>query len=113
MGRGQREKGHAYERAVASWFRDAGFPAQTARSLRHGLQLPEDVVVHDYDIYVECKAHKKASLHSWLEKARAEAGSRLVAIFWKRPYQGEVVILSKEDFERLWREGCDQFWRKR
>ena len=109
-GKASRRKGHAYERQIASDFRDWGFEAQTARSLRHGLQLPEDVVVKDYAIYVETKAVKTGRLHEWIKKATQEAGKRPVAIFWKRPHKGEVVIMPKADFEKLWREGCDPWW---
>ena len=100
MSKGARQKGHNYERQLAKEFREMGFDAKTSRyASREKDDQKVDLIGTD-PFSIQAKAWKSApSYHKVLDEMPKDTNYNL--IFHKRPHQGEVVVMRKEDFYEL------------
>tara|TARA_Y100000593_G_C4142276_1_gene252879 strand:- start:196 stop:534 length:339 start_codon:yes stop_codon:yes gene_type:complete len=97
-----RNKGNNYERELAKEFRELGFSnCVTSRSESKRRDDAGVDLCYTGCLNVQAKAWKSApSYHKILKEMPDEAGQHNV-IFHKRPRQGDVVVMRKEDFYEL------------
>ena len=70
-----RNKGAAFERWVAEWFRDhLGTPARRGQQFSGGPDSP-DVQDAVPGVHVECKADERLNLHNAMQQSMRDAGS--------------------------------------
>lgn len=96
-----RRKGHAYERQIAQEWRELEYKhCMTSRyASREKDDQCVDLVGTD-PFNIQCKNWKSApNFHKELKKMPKDTNYNL--IFHKRPRQGEIVAMSKEDFYEL------------
>lgn len=96
-----KKKGNAYECKIAVELRDLGF--EGAVTSRYASKKRDDEKVdlmHTEPFNVQCKAWKSApNLHIELSKMPKDGNYNV--IFHKRPYKGDIVAMTKEDFYEL------------
>lgn len=108
-GRGPKRIGSQWERDVAAYLRDHGFP-HAERAFGAGRPLDVGDIDGLPGVVVECKAQKAYALAEWMDEARVEqanAGAQygfVVAKRRQRPVGQAYVISELEQFVRLLRE---------
>lgn len=105
-GAAPKRRGSAWERDVAAYLRDNGFP-HAERAFGAGRPLDVGDIDGLPGIVVECKAAKTFDLAGWCDEARREqANARaqfgvVVAKRRQRPVGDAYAILTLEQFARL------------
>jgi arsenate reductase-like glutaredoxin family protein len=96
-----RKKGHDYERKIKNEFKSLGY--QNCETSRYASRILDDQKVDLFGtdpFNVQCKAVEKlGSVHNILKEMPDDKNYNL--IFHKKNNQGEVVILTKEDFYKI------------
>ena len=97
-----RDKGHAYERAIAKEFRELGF--SKCKTSRYESKMLDDMKVdltHTGFFNVQLKAVERLSpsYHDILDSMPKDHNYNV--IFHKRNRKGDVVVMSKDDFYEL------------
>ena len=80
-----KQKGTAYETAVAEWFSDRGFP--THRRASTGANDQGDLRIAGMAATVECKNHKAINLAGWVDELvveRRNAAAKIGVLAIKR-----------------------------
>lgn len=107
MGKSERDKGKAFERAVAHLFRDAGFNAERTAQYRGNTGQAGDVE-GPAGIHIEAKHQEKMRLYDWMEQAvrdaDAEGKGNLPVVIHKQNYKDVLVTMRWEDWIRLYEE---------
>jgi Holliday junction resolvase len=105
----QKAKGSAYEREVAVYLRDNGFP-QADRRYGAGVQYDKGDLVGVPDVTIECKNHAKIDLAQFIDEAIVEAGHARtkygVAVIKRRRHNvaQSYVVMTLEQFTLLLQE---------
>ena len=99
-----RNKGNAWECAIAKYLRDHGYQAVTSRDLRGGTQGGSDIIT-DFPTCIEAKNHAKLDLAGWVDQAVDDAAGDWASVWVKRrgkSYVGEsYVVMRATDFVAL------------
>jgi Holliday junction resolvase len=105
----QKAKGSAYEREVAAYFRENGFP-QADRRYGAGIQYDKGDLVGIPDVTVECKNHASIDLAKFTDEAIVEAVNARtkygVAVIKRRrkSVADSYVVLTLAQFTELLKE---------
>ena len=106
----EKAKGSQFERDVAQYFRDNGFP-YCERRYGAGATLDKgDITGLGPEIVIECKNHKSLDLSGWIgeaERERDNAHAKYGIVVSKRRNKGVAnayVVLTLADFVELWKE---------
>ena len=103
MGKMSREKGKRGERAVAALFREYGFTdAKRGQQYHGGPDSPDVVGVPG--LHIEVKRTERLNLYDALAQAKRDAGEELPVVIHRKNDSEWVVILSFDDFMKLYRE---------
>lgn len=96
-----RNKGHGFEREIAGEFRGLGFTGcETSRYASRKTDDQKVDLCFTEPFNIQCKAWKSApSYHRTLKEMPEDSNYNI--IIHRRPYQGDVVVMSKEDFYEL------------
>ena len=98
-----REKGKRGERAVAALFREYGFTdAKRGQQYHGGPDSPDVVGVPG--LHIEVKRTERLNLYDALAQAKRDAGEDLPVVIHRKNDSEWVVILSFDDFMKLYRE---------
>ena len=97
-----REKGKRGERAVAALFREYGFDAKRGQQYHGGPDSPDVVGVPG--LHIEVKRTERLNLYDALAQAKRDAGEDLPVVIHRKNDSEWVVILSFDDFMKLYRE---------
>lgn len=97
-----RNAGHSYERKLAQELREIGFvDCVTSRSESRNRDDQGVDFCYTGPLNIQAKRWKSApSYHATLAAMPDEPGQMNI-IFHKRPHQGEVVVMTGEDFKEL------------
>lgn len=98
-----RRRGHTYERDLATWLRQRGWEAVTARSLSGGTQAGSDLITN-LPVCVEAKNHSALNLAGWVDQAVRDADGDLASVWVKRrgrPLGESYVVMSADQFLEL------------
>ena len=98
-----REKGKRGERAVAALFREYGFTEAKRGQQYHGGPDSPDVVGVP-GLHIEVKRTERLNLYDALAQAKRDAGEELPVVIHRKNDSEWVVILSFDDFMKLYRE---------
>lgn len=102
----QKAKGSAYEREVAAYLRENGFP-QADRRYGAGVQYDKGDLVGIPNVTIECKNHAKIDLAQFIDEAIVEAKNartKYGAAVIKRRRRGvaeSYVVLTLQQFTEL------------
>lgn len=97
-----REKGKRGERQVAALFREYGFDAHRGQQYHGGPDSPDVVGVPG--LHIEVKRTERLNLYDALAQAKRDAGEDLPVVIHRKNDSEWVVILSFDDFMKLYRE---------
>ena len=95
-----KNKGSAFERFCAIWFRDRGWPGcATARYVSKEIDDQKVDLVRTGPFNVQCKAVENlGSSHKVLEEMPTD---KINLVFHKKNRQGTVVSMTIEDFDKV------------
>ena len=82
-GAASRRKGNRAEVEVVRVLREAGYRAETSRSVRGGFQSGEDIVT-DFPASIEVKNQARLDLAGWWAQAEYQANGKPAAVIHKR-----------------------------
>ena len=97
-----REKGKRGERQVAALFREYGFDAKRGQQYHGGPDSPDVIGVPG--LHIEVKRTERLNLYDALAQAKRDAGEDLPVVIHRKNDSEWVVILSFDDFMKLYRE---------
>lgn len=102
-----KRKGAAFERKLASIFRDYGYDARRTAQYCGNTGDASDVVGLP-GLHIEAKHQETMRLYDWMAQAKrdAEAGGKgnLPAVFHKKNHAEILVTMRLDDFMNLYRE---------
>ncbi len=101
-----RRKGASAERELSNLFKELGFTARR-RQQYNGTDGSDDVCVEELEgeYFIECKAVQSINMHTVMDKAIEQCGSKKPLIFHKRNRKGWLVVMRPEDFFTLLMKG--------
>ena len=88
-GAASRRKGNRAEVEVVRVLREAGFRAETSRSVRGGFQSGEDIVT-DFPASIEVKNQARMDLAGWYSQAVEQADGKPAIVIHKRVGKGQA-----------------------
>lgn len=92
-----RDKGAAFERWVAEWFREnLGTPARRGQQFSGGPDSP-DVKDAISGVHVECKADERLNLHNAMQQSMRDADSSIPIVIHKKNYKPVLVTCRLDD----------------
>ena len=99
-----RNKGNAWEVAIARYLRDHGYQAVTSRDLRGGTQGGSDIIT-TFPTTIEAKNHAKFDLAGWVDQAVHDSVGDWASVWVKRRGKADVgdgyVVMRVGDFVGL------------
>tara|TARA_R100000234_G_scaffold84413_1_gene53591 strand:+ start:189 stop:518 length:330 start_codon:yes stop_codon:yes gene_type:complete len=96
-----RSKGARYEREVASYLDDNGFPARRGQQFAGGADSP-DVVSAEFPFHIETKMVERLNLQDAFDQAtRDSGGKKPPCVIHRKKHTQSLITMKLEDFIKL------------
>lgn len=96
-----RSKGKRGELEAARFLSAAGFAARRGRQYAGAPEAPDVICPALTRLHFEVKRTQRVQLYEWMDKARADAGSGLPVVLYRRNRAPWLVVLDASDFLRI------------
>lgn len=105
MGKLSRDKGKAFERWVANYFKDYGYDTRRSAQFCGNTGEAADVVGLP-GIHIECKAQERMCLYDWMDQAKRDSSKngRKPCVIHKQNNKDKLVTMLLDDWIELYRE---------
>lgn len=103
-----KQKGARYERELAAYFRDCGYPTRRSAQYCGNTGDAADVVGLPF-IHVEAKHQETLRLKDWIDQAVHDSSEgKLPAVFHRKNNEKTLVTMRLDDWIKLYKayEGC-------
>lgn len=99
-----REKGKGFERWVARYFRDNGFPAAQRSQQYCGANGDADVIGVPF-LHIECKNRERLNLYEAMEQSvRDSKADDIPIVIYKKNRQQPQVAMRLDDFKNMFKK---------
>jgi len=92
-----RQKGARYEREIARYLDENGFPSHRGQQFSGGKDSP-DVVSPDFPLHIEAKFVERLDLYGAMTQSIRDAGDKPPSVIHRRKNSESLITMRLEDF---------------
>ena len=95
-----RQKGARYEREIAHFLNDNGFPSRRGQQFSGGSESP-DVISPDFPVHIEAKFTERLDLYGAMTQSIKDAGDKPPSVIHRKKNSESLITMRLTDFIKI------------